>query len=139
MQYNPNYEEKGIEGSLKGKKEDEEIGNKRNWSLIGCQQESNVLKLKAKYHPWFTTSLSDDVFEKQPSVCTKIRLFYTSPAIKFILNTITYLVFLGMFKKKKKKREKPLFTILEHIKNNFYLIRLKLLLKIMIPQLRTLF
>ena len=37
----------------------------------------------------------DDLVGKKPNPLRRLQLFYTSPAVKFILNGITYLIFLG--------------------------------------------
>ncbi|XP_063693218.1 transient receptor potential cation channel subfamily M member 3-like isoform X7 [Bolinopsis microptera] len=39
----------------------------------------------------------DDQVGKKPNPLRRLQLFYTSPAVKFILNGITYLIFLGLY------------------------------------------
>ena len=39
----------------------------------------------------------DQLVEKNPNVLKRLQFFYTSPAVKFILNGITYLIFLGKY------------------------------------------
>ncbi|KAL5247484.1 hypothetical protein ACHWQZ_G019385 [Mnemiopsis leidyi] len=39
----------------------------------------------------------DDMVGKKPNPLRRLQLFYTSPAVKFILNGITYLIFLGLY------------------------------------------
>ena len=39
----------------------------------------------------------DQLVEKKPNVLKRLQFFYTSPAVKFILNGITYLIFLGEY------------------------------------------
>lgn len=52
----------------------------------------------ANYYPIRTDKTGtdkDDLVGKKPNPLRRLQLFYTSPAVKFILNSITYLIFLG--------------------------------------------